>query len=152
MCAMKLAVKVLKAGGILLFVAIAAILFFGNTDFYTGADPSIRPSRAASTQYQSSAKGTSMEPAIRDGQGIVVDVAPVPRTSDIVALDCLEVCYYKDYYSRNEPFVKRLIIIREDGAWWVEGDNKENSWDSVDYGWILPSQRANVGVVVEILK
>lgn len=130
---------------------VVAVLFYGNTDFSAGSK-AYTAEKNPQTRFVTSGVGSSMEPTIKDGQGIIIDMATEPRVGDIVAFGCIDACYYEGYYQKEQGFMKRLIKIREDGAWWVEGDNKENSWDSNDYGWILPHQRTNVGVVVEVLK
>jgi signal peptidase I len=88
--------------------------------------------------------GESMQPTIMNGQTYSIDTSLTPKEGDIIAFNCSSTACQR----RNiKMLCKRLIKIREDGAWWVEGDNKSNSWDSIDFGWILPNERSNVGVV-----
>ncbi len=79
--------------------------------------------------------GKSMNPTIRDGDRTVYNMFATPKSGDIIAFDC-----FSKYEESGElvPLVKRIIKINEQGCYWVEGDNKTNSKDSRDYGWLCP--------------
>lgn len=82
--------------------------------------------------------GHSMEPTLSDKTTYQIYKID-PQEGDIISLVSPKFT--------SSGAVKRLINIREDGAWWVLGDNRTNSHDSGDFGWILPSERSNVWVV-----
>jgi len=72
--------------------------------------------------------GHSMEPVIKNGETVLVSSIPYffskPKIGDIVAFRKLE-----------QVFVKRITRIDGD-EYFLKGDNKKDSLDSRDFGWI----------------
>jgi len=101
-------------------------------------------------KYQESLKyfigeGASMEPTILSGAEIVGDPNKKPEIDDIIIFDC-EKCKIE----RNDISIltKRLLKIDNKNCYWVEGDNKSNSYDSRNFGWLCPSDIDFLGVFV----
>lgn len=73
--------------------------------------------------------GHSMEPQIENGETVLVSSVPywfkIPKIHDIVA--------FKD--STNKILIKRIIKI-QNGKYFVQGDNKNDSLDSRKFGYI----------------
>jgi nickel-type superoxide dismutase maturation protease len=73
--------------------------------------------------------GHSMEPQIKNGESVLVSNIPywfkTPKINDIVA--------FKD--NDGKVLIKRIIKI-QNGKYFVEGDNKEDSLDSQKFGFI----------------
>lgn len=84
-------------------------------------------------------EGESMNPTLTNGVKYEIYKEVTPQEGDIISFSSPK------FFSGGA--IKRLIKIREDGAWWVLGDNRGISHDSGDFGWILPSERFNVWVV-----
>lgn len=72
--------------------------------------------------------GHSMEPLIKDGQKVLVSSIPFifsnPKKNDIVAFNL-----------DNKIFIKRIEKI-ENGKYFLQGDNKDDSLDSRKLGFI----------------
>lgn len=66
--------------------------------------------------------GNSMEPNYHDGQWLVVNKMSRSKAGDVVVLK----------YG-NMVLLKRIIRLEENG-FWVEGDNKDFSTDSREFG------------------
>lgn len=82
-----------------------------------------------------------MEPTIKESDTIYYDPHKIPSINDIIVFDCLvEKC-------NGKYLIKRIIKIDQVGNYWVEGDNKEHSFDSRNYGWLSPSEIDISGVV-----
>lgn len=84
--------------------------------------------------------GDSMAPTLENGQFILMDPEP-PSISegDVV------ICHHP---GQDLEMVKRVVII-EEGRFFVQGDNKERSSDSRQFGWL--TREHIVGVVVSKL-
>jgi len=84
--------------------------------------------------------GHSMEPALNDGQALIASSIPYffkkPRIGDIVVLQ-LEKC-----------IIKRIAGIKKDKIF-VVGDNKKESTDSRNFGWIANNKI--IGKVILII-
>lgn len=80
----------------------------------------------------------SMEPSCREGDFVLVNrmsyLFSRPKVGQLVVL--------KDPESPARRIIKRIITVK-DSFLWVEGDNKEESRDSRNFGWI--SSKALVG-------
>lgn len=76
-------------------------------------------------------KEQSMEPFCQEGDFVLVNrmsyLFSHPKIGQLVAL--------KDPRDFSRNILKRIIAIRNSFAW-VEGDNKEKSTDSRDFGWV----------------
>lgn len=134
---------------VLIILLVAITSFIGYVVYLNST---ARYDVVAQTTRTECGTGLSMYPTIKDNQCTVQDITKTPQAGNIVAFVCSERCKHLDGTKSTVGLVKRLIKIRADGAWWVQGDNQPDSWDSIDYGWILPSERSNVGVVTEIIK
>lgn len=136
--------KVLFIGGALL---LAVLLFWGNTDFNPESE-----TYTFSTEISVEVVGASMEPTLQIGQYVIIDTKKTqPAIGDIIYFNCHNRCAHPDGTLKETALIKRVVDIRADGAWFIKGDNQPDSWDSVDYGWLLPEERSDVGVVVRIL-
>lgn len=73
-------------------------------------------------------QGHSMSPKIAEGQEVLVSSLPYllfePKIGDIVA--------FKKF---NKVFIKRIRKIKDD-KYYLIGDNKEDSLDSKNFGWV----------------
>ena len=69
--------------------------------------------------------GSSMEPAVRDGQWWVVRRTQDVRPGDVVLLE---------HPRRWGQLVVKRVVRAVDDSWWVEGDNAEASDDSRAFG------------------
>jgi len=66
--------------------------------------------------------GNSMEPKFHDGQWLVINKMGRPKIGDVVV-----------FKYQNTELLKR-IIRPVDNGFWVEGDNKDFSTDSREFG------------------
>ena len=76
-------------------------------------------------------KEQSMEPFCHEGDFVLVNrmsyLFSRPKVGHIVVL--------KDPRDSLRPILKRIIVLKDSFAW-VEGDNKERSTDSRNFGWV----------------
>ena len=76
-------------------------------------------------------KEQSMEPSCREGDFVLVNrmsyLFSRPKVGHIVVL--------RDPRDSSQHIVKRITVIK-DSFIWVEGDNKEKSTDSRNFGWV----------------
>lgn len=74
--------------------------------------------------YLRKVQGDSMKPTLRNGQIVLVVMSRSFRVGDVVVA-----------YVERKEVIKRITGMKN-GTLFVEGDNKEFSTDSRDYGWI----------------
>lgn len=74
-------------------------------------------------------QGHSMEPTIKAGSFVLVMDTPILQLGDIVLLQL----------PNKEKMIKRITNITPEG-YFVEGDNKNDSYDSRDFG-IIPKEK-----------
>ena len=83
--------------------------------------------------------GHSMEPGIKNEEAVLVSSIPywfkVPQISDIVA--------FKD--NNGKILIKKISKI-QNGEYFMKGDNKDDSWDSRQFGYI--QRRQIIGEVI----
>lgn len=73
--------------------------------------------------------GNSMYPTLKDGDWVIIDVYALEEDEDIVVLDTSDTELGTDF------IIKRYYEEKsESNKIWLEGDNKENSYDSRNYG------------------
>jgi signal peptidase I len=92
-------------------------------------------------------QGDSMLPTIKEGNELAVDPETEIKVDDIIVFTCPECKVMQDDI---DILTKRLIAKDENGCFWVEGDNKEKSYDSRDFGWLCPNEIRLHGKVVEV--
>lgn len=92
-------------------------------------------------------KGQSMEPTFKTGDILVADKTAKPHEGDIIVFECKK-CQ-KINSEEGDIMTKRVMRIDEKGCYWVEGDNKEISYDSRqrEVGWLCPDDLRVFGVV-----
>ncbi len=75
-----------------------------------------------------------MDPTLSSGKFSYTNVFDRnPDIGDIVQFYCPnEKC------GRFPLVVHRVTDINQDGCYWILGDNRENAYDSGDYGWLCP--------------
>jgi signal peptidase I len=93
--------------------------------------------------------GDSMLPTFSDGDELVVDSTLEPKAEDIIIFECAR-CNIPENELRI--LTKRLKKIDQNGCYWVEGDNQENSYDSrrPELGWLCSQDIKLFGVVVSV--
>jgi len=91
-------------------------------------------------------EGRSMEPTIQEGEKIVADPNAKPEVNDIIVFSC-EKC--KVERGDVDILTKRVLGINKKGCYWVEGDNKANSHDSRNFGWLCLDDIIFHGVVLD---
>ena len=69
--------------------------------------------------------GPSMEPTLRNGEVYLVRQGGAIQVGDVVLLQ---------HPLRNELLTIKRVVRREPSGWWVEGDNREASTDSREFG------------------
>lgn len=106
-------------------------------------------SRDKNSRWTTTAEGPCMEPTLKSGQPFELDHYRLPQEGDIISFSCFNKCNREDFRTASGEMIltKRLIRINGD-CYWVEGDNKENSFDSNDFGWICKNQDIRVNGVV----
>jgi signal peptidase I len=100
----------------LLFIIIGLIIYIFKLNVGTGSGPSMKPTLSDETLQMGTYSFT-------------------PKPGDIISFNCVA-----DKCGDEYIIQKRIIKINNDGCFWVEGDNKEESFDSRDFGWLCPSE------------
>lgn len=90
-----------------------------------------------------------MLPTIHPGQEITVKPFVTPGQGDIVEIRWTETGMEQTGFGA-QWVVKRVTQVDEEGCWWLEGDNKDASYDSRAYGWICREDISYFGVVTSI--
>ena len=98
--------------------------------------------------------GGSMEPTFKDEQWVYVNKIISPKINDVVAFACFTDGCINNHgdtlNGKDNRRMKRLIKINDRGCYWFEGDNKDHSWDSRNYGYLCPPDDVKIiGVVVQ---
>ena len=85
-------------------------------------------------------RGKSMEPTFHDGQLVRYSAGAIPKVGDVISFDCLvDKCL-------RQTVAHRLISIEPNGCMNIEGDNQPTSFDTKDYGCLMPDEIAIKGV------
>ncbi len=91
-------------------------------------------------QYTS---GDSMGKGYDGERRIIVDTLATPKISDIISFECLvDKCHHV-------VTVHRLVGIDSNGCMQIVGDNQNASWDTNDYGCLMPDEIKILGVVID---
>lgn len=91
-------------------------------------------------QYTS---GDSMGKGSEGERRLIVDTLATPKIGDIVSFECLvDKCHHV-------VTVHRLVGIDSKGCMKIVGDNQNDSWDTNDYGCLMPDEIKILGVVVD---
>lgn len=120
---------------------LGLVFFFAGVDWY----------RDNNSRWTTSAEGPSMTPTILSGQSFELDAYVLPKEGDIISFSCFNKCNNEAFKVASGEMIltKRLIKINENGnCYWVEGDNKDHSYDSRDFGWICRHQDIRLNGVV----
>lgn len=109
-------------------------------------DESIEISQLSYSQIS----GDSMEPTLQDGE-TYLSIPPelyTPEMGDMVSFRCIndDRCFDlippairdRDGLNGDIYLVKRWVRTEADGCMHLEGDNKENSWDTRSFGCVYP--------------
>lgn len=125
--------------GTLIFVApvMVFVFVFIFINFYSDNTSVI-------AKNENTIEGRSMEPTLVDGQKVNLDIYKELTIGDVIIFKCFSKC---DRDGVEIVLVKRLIEINEQGCYWIEGDNKNHSYDSRNYGWLC-SEDVFIGGVV----
>lgn len=95
-------------------------------------------------------EGESMSPTFKDGQWKMIDRQISPEYITDFGRKLVKGAILVYYSPQGRPVVKRLIsksvVSETETLLWFEGDNKENSKDSRDYGFV--SQERVYGEVI----
>lgn len=115
----------------LLSIVIAVILFFKFID-----------------NHSIILEGSSMEPNYHNGDTLFFNPIHLsPKIGDAIIFDCLANKCMSSADTNIEGRFKRITAIN-DNCYWVEGDNRLESNDSNDYGWLCPSDISSVETVI----
>ncbi len=90
-------------------------------------------------------EGASMELTILNGEEIKADPNQEPEIDDVIVFKC-EKC--KIGKNDIDILTKRLLKINRHDCYWIEGDNKERSYDSRNFGWLCPGEIEFLGTVI----
>lgn len=92
--------------------------------------------------------GQSMAPTLNDGERIWLNIYSEPQIGDIISFRCFTEKCHGGRASESDFVIKRIIKI-ENGNYWIEGDNKEHSWDSRNFGWLSTKDMHIEGIVIQ---
>lgn len=87
--------------------------------------------------------GGSMSPTLHDNDSVVISPLVDPVPGKIIVFTCLV-----DRCEKRNKFIKRVIGINKENCIWVEGDNRDFSYDSRKYGWLCQNEIFYHGVVI----
>lgn len=119
-------------------VAIVLVIgFFHVYDVITDTSYKLKPGE----KFQE-VSGKSMGEKFPDGI-IIVDTLANPSIGDVISFECLvDKC---DKVVTNH----RLVGIDSNGCMSIVGDNQNASWDTNDYGCLMPDEIKILGVVID---
>ena len=121
--------------------------------------PSDEPSTEISELTYSKISGDSMAPTLQDGETYLVIPPSLyqPQLGDMLSFRCVDDdrCFdliapdirERDGLNESIYLVKRWVHTEADGCMHLEGDNKENSWDSRSFGCLYPEEVEILGTV-----
>lgn len=125
-----------RASKILMFVFFLGATYFAWSIFTYSPE-------VEGANKQLAIEGKSMEPTFHDGQIVQYSVKAVPKSGDIIYFDCLvEKCHH-------QTVAHRLIAVSTDGCMTIEGDNQPISFDTKDYGCLMPRDIHINGVILD---
>lgn len=74
---------------------------------------------------------------------LIVDTLATPKIGDIISFECLV-----DKCDKVQT-IHRLVGIDSNGCMQIVGDNQNASWDTNDYGCLMPDEIKINGVVID---
>jgi hypothetical protein len=130
---------------ILIFASLALLGYFGLVFTFAYLDWY----RDNNSRWTTTAEGPSMYPTIVTGQPFELDHYKLPQEGDIISFSCFNKCNREDFRTASGEMIltKRLTKINGD-CYWIEGDNKEESFDSRDFGWVCKNKDIRLNGVV----
>ena len=127
-----------------IFVSLVTLAYLGLVFMFAGLDWY----RDNNSRWITTAEGPCMDPTLKSGQPFELDSFKVPEEGDIISFSCFKKCIEGGTASNGEKILTKRLIKKEGDCFWVEGDNKGNSYDSRTFGWICKNQDIRVNGVV----
>lgn len=88
----------------------------------------------------------SMEPTFKSGEDwVFTNPFEKVRVGDVIEFTCFDTKCNRGV--QDEMMNHRLVKTDENGCMHILGDNQSNSWDTNDYGCLMPDQLKVYGVV-----
>lgn len=84
-------------------------------------------------------QGYSMQPTLENGSVLICNTLATPQVGDIVVI--------RPFVAVGDQFIIKRITDIQDNKIFVQGDNRENSYDSRSFGWLDMNQV--LGVVID---
>ncbi len=124
--------------GFIIFSYVGIIFLFATLDWY----------RSNYSRWETVAYGESMYPTIKNEQPFQLDTFINPEIGDIISFSCFNKCIEGETASNGEKILTKRVLDRDENCFWVEGDNKDNSYDSREFGWICKNEDIRINGTV----
>lgn len=137
---MKKVAKILSLSlvALVFFGYVGLIFVFGAADWYSSNH----------SRWKTVAYGPSMYPTIQSGQEFELDSYLAPEVNDIISFSCFQRCIEGDTAPNGEKILTKRLLKINGSCYWVEGDNKSDSYDSREFGWICKGDDIRLNGVV----